>query len=71
MPELEERIAVLEANFKHAEIKIDKMSGKVDEMHELLLQAKGARYVVVFAAAVGGFLASKLGALTSLFGTIR
>lgn len=69
MPELEERIAVLETNQIHMRQQISEMAAKVDEMHELLLQAKGARYVVVFAAALGGFVASKLGALAGFFGT--
>lgn len=68
MPELEERIAVLEANFKHAEAKIDKMAEKVDQMHELLLQAKGARWAILGVASMAGFLAGKLGGVFSMFG---
>lgn len=67
MPELEERIAVLEANFKHADAKLDKMAEKVDEMHEVLLQAKGARWAILGVASLAGFFAGKIGTFLSSF----
>lgn len=67
MPELEERIAVLEANFKHADAKLDKMAEKVDEMHEVLLQARGARWAILGVASFAGFFAGKLGTFFSSF----
>ncbi len=67
MSELEARIAVLEANQRHFETKMDKMSSKVDEMHEVLLQARGARWAILGVASLAGFLAGKFGAILSLF----
>ena len=67
MSELEQRIAVLETNQRHAEAKLDKMSEKVDEMHALLLQAKGARWFILGVAALGGFLATKIGVIAAFF----
>jgi len=69
MPELDERVAVLEADKKHTDKKIDEMSAKLDEMHEIFMKAKGAQWVIFTAAAVGGFLAGKVGFLLSFFGT--
>lgn len=67
MPELEERIAVLEANFKHADAKLDKITEKVDEMHEVLLQAKGARWAILGVASLAGFFAGKIGTFLASF----
>lgn len=68
MGEIEERIAVLEANHRHAEAKLDNMSKKVDEMHEVLLQAKGARWAILGIAGMAGFFAGKIGAFINMFG---
>lgn len=68
MPELEERMAVLEANHKHASDKLDKMSEKVDEMHELLLQAKGARWAILAVSGFTGLLAGKFGGFLAAMG---
>lgn len=63
-----ERIAVLEANQRYMEHKIDQMASKVDEMHEVLLQARGARWAIVGVAGLAGFLASKLASVAAFFG---
>lgn len=63
----QERLAVLETEVKHLTGQVDDMSRKVTAMHDLLMQARGARWVIIAAAAVGGFVASKLPALASLF----
>jgi hypothetical protein len=63
-----QRIAVLETNQKHMESKIDAMAEQVREMHELMLQAKGARWAILFAAGLAGFIASKLGVLAAFLG---
>lgn len=60
-----ERIARLETQQEHMEAKIDAMSLQVKEMHDLLMQAKGAKWVLLGAAAVTGFAASKLGTLSA------
>src|SRR5262245_62833732 len=46
-----ERLAVLEQQVSHMEAELARMSGKVDEMHAILLQARGVRWAIV------GFLA--------------
>lgn len=56
-----ERLVRLETKHEHLTEKFEDMAGKVDEMHELLVQAKGVRWVIIAMATIGGFLASKLG----------
>lgn len=67
MPELEVRIAVLETNVTNMEAKLAEMITKVDEMHAILLQAKGARWAILAVAGFAGFMASKLGSFVDLF----
>lgn len=67
MSELEARIAVLENNQRHHEAKIDHMSKKVDEMHEVLLQAKGARWAILGVASMAGFIAGMIAAFLGAF----
>lgn len=42
-----ERIAVLETQIKHLDIELLEMSKKVNEMHGLLMQAKGFRWALI------------------------
>ena len=77
-----ERIAKLEVQLAHVSASVDRMAGKVDELHDMLqaakgarwvlddmLQAaKGARWVLVGTAALIGFIGAKLGALTGFLG---
>ena len=56
---LRERVAKLEVQMTHLAEKLDDTHKKVEEMHEILLQAKGARWVIVGLAGVAG-LASGL-----------
>lgn len=63
-----ERIAVLEANQRHLEGKIDLMAKQVTEMHELMLQAKGARWAILGVASLAGFLAGKAGGILGYLG---
>lgn len=58
-----ERLVRLETKHEHIAEKVEDMSAKVDEMHELLLQARGVRWIIIAMATVGGFLASKIGAV--------
>jgi hypothetical protein len=46
---------------------VDKMSQKVDELHSLLFQARGARWVVLAAVAMMGFLVGNIRYLGSFF----
>ena len=63
-----ERIAKLEVQLAHVSASVDRMAGKVDELHDMLQAAKGARWVLVGTAALIGFIGAKLGALTGLPG---
>jgi phage shock protein A len=56
---LRERVAKLEVQMAHLSEKLDDTHQKVEEMHAILLQAKGARWVIVGLAGVAG-LASGL-----------
>jgi predicted esterase YcpF (UPF0227 family) len=70
-----ERIAVLETKISHIERNFDdlreqntKIAHDVKEMHDLLMQAKGAKWVIIGMASLAGFVAAKLGSLTAMFG---
>ena len=56
-----ERLVRLETRHEHLTEKVEDMADKVDQMHELLVQAKGVRWVIIAMATIGGFLASKVG----------
>jgi hypothetical protein len=56
-----ERLVRLETKHEHIADKVEDMAAKVDEMHELLLQAKGIRWLIIVMATLGGFIASKVG----------
>ena len=58
-----DRVIALEADVKHLSAKVDDMADKVKEMHELLVQARGLRWFILTAAAVGGFVSAKVTAL--------
>jgi hypothetical protein len=51
---LRERVAKLEMQMAHLSEKLDDTHQKVGEMHAILLQAKGARWVIVGLAGVAG-----------------
>ena len=63
-----DRVVALERDVKHLSQQVEDMADKVSQMHQLLMQAKGARWAVLTLVAVGGFVAGKLGSLVSLFG---
>jgi hypothetical protein len=63
-----DRVVALERDVKHLSQQVDDMAAKVSQMHQLLMQAKGARWAVLTLVAVGGFVAGKLGSLVSVFG---
>lgn len=62
-----ERIARLEVQLEHAMATLDAMAHKVDDLHELLLQAKGARWAIVGVAGLAGFLSGKASSLLAVF----
>jgi hypothetical protein len=55
-----DRVIKLESDLRHLTDAVEGMSAKVTAMHDLLNQAKGARWIIITAAAVGGFLSAKL-----------
>jgi hypothetical protein len=57
-----DRLIALESNVKHLTATMDDMAVSVKEMAQLRQQAKGAKWAIITAAAVGGFLSTKLGA---------
>lgn len=42
------------------ELKIDDLDAKVTEIHQLLTQAKGARWMLMFMIGMGGVVATKV-----------
>jgi phage-related minor tail protein len=63
-----DRVVALERDVKHLSEQVEDMADKVSQMHQLLMQAKGARWAVLTLVAVGGFMAGKIGSLITLFG---
>ena len=57
-----DRVIKLESDLRHLTDAVEGMSAKVTAMHDLLNQAKGARWLILTAAAIGGFLSAKLAA---------
>jgi Mg2+ and Co2+ transporter CorA len=53
-----DRVIRLEANLEHVTEQLSDMQKKVNEMHDLLMQARGVRWVIIAMAAVSGFVAS-------------
>jgi hypothetical protein len=52
-----ERLVIVEQKVSHMEAELEKVSVKVDEMHAILLQAKGVRWAVIAVSGLVGFLA--------------
>lgn len=50
----------MEGKVEQLERKIDDLDTKVTEMHQLLTQAKGARWMLMLMIAVGGFITGKI-----------
>ncbi len=51
---LRERVAKLEVQMAHLSAKLDDTHQKVEEMHAIILQAKGARWVIIGLAGIAG-----------------
>lgn len=49
-----DRVMRLEVKVDNLTKAVESRDEKIDEMHDVLMQAKGARYVIVGAAAIGG-----------------
>lgn len=65
---MRERITVLEASSRHMTEQVEDIHKKVEEMHEVLLKAKGAKWVIVGSAGIIGFLASLVTHIPSWWG---
>lgn len=68
MPDLEERIAVLETNQQFMKEQVAEMNVLLREMHSVLLQAKGARWAILGVASLAGFMSGKLAAFLGALG---
>lgn len=49
-----DRVIRTEAEIENLERQVNSMSSKIDDMHDVLMQARGARYVIAAAAAAAG-----------------
>jgi hypothetical protein len=59
-----DRVIRMEAEVDNLEKKVDHMSTKIDDMHDVLMQARGARYILAASAAVAGGIAGFLVKIT-------
>ncbi len=53
-----DRMIRLESEVKHVTAQLDDVQKKVDAMHELLMQAKGMRLLIIAMAAAAGFFSA-------------
>jgi hypothetical protein len=67
-PDIGERVAILETSIKYLTEQLEDTHRKVEEMHAVLLQAKGAKWVLVGTAGIIGFLTAMMAKLFPLNG---
>ena len=67
-PEERDRLIKLEIETGHLSKKVDSMAEQISEMHDLLMQAKGAKLILIGIAAVVGFVSSKLASWSNVVG---
>ena len=67
---LRERVAKLEVQMTHLSEKLDDTHKKVEEMHAILLQAKGARWVIVGLAGVAGLASGLVAKVDAVVGGV-
>lgn len=68
MPEIEERIAVLEANQVFMRNELKEANETLRELRDLMLTAKGAKWAIIGVASLAGFLSGKVGAIIAALG---
>jgi hypothetical protein len=51
-----ERLAVVEQKVSHMEDQLERISAKVNDIHAILLQAKGVRWAIIAVAGLVGFV---------------
>jgi hypothetical protein len=66
--EIRDRLIRTEEEVKYLRLQVDQMQVKLNTLLEIMQQAKGAKWVLLLAASVSGFLAAK-GAV--LFGWLQ
>jgi predicted esterase YcpF (UPF0227 family) len=64
-----DRMTKMEIEMIHLTLQVTKMSVQVEEMHNMLQQAKGAKIFIIGAAAIGGFASAKLASLAGMLGS--
>lgn len=62
-----ERIAKLEIRLEHLTDTLERTAAKVTELHEIMLQARGAKWAILAVSGVAGFLSGKAGGLLTGF----
>lgn len=62
-----DRVIRLEEKVDTLEKTVASMDKKVTEMHQLLLQARGARWLLFTLVALGGFIAAKISPIVAVF----
>ena len=67
---LRERVARLEVQMLHLSEKLDDTHKKVEEMHAILLQAKGAQWLLIGLAGLAGLASGLAAKLMPFSGTI-
>ena len=63
-----ERIAVLEANYQHTIKTMDTMAEQLQEVHDLLLKAKGMKWLILTMVVVTGTVSTVIVWFASFFG---
>ena len=58
-----DRVIKVAADLEHLTEKVEEMSATVSDLRDLLQQAKGVRWLIIVMATIGGFIASKVGAI--------
>jgi hypothetical protein len=66
-----DRVIALEVKVDNLRRAVEDRDEKIDEMHDILLQAKGARYVIVAAAAIAGAITGFLVKLVPFTHTLQ
>lgn len=66
-----ERIAVLETRVQALTDSVDKLTVQVETLVGLFQQAKGAKWVLMAAAGIGGYLAGKGAFMAAWLGAVK
>ena len=66
-----ERIAVLETEVADLKKSVDEMSAQVRTLVSLFDQARGAKWMLIGLAALGGIVASKIGPIIAWMGSLK